>query len=71
MLHHDTPAEINPAHTTSNGRKRVVVCTYSDGNHCWVDSASLIGACGQLEIRHADDRYWLRRTQSGKLILTK
>lgn len=36
-----------------------------------VDSADLMGAATTLVIRHGDDRYLLRRTRQGKLILTK
>ena len=36
-----------------------------------VDSASLLGSCGEVEIAHQGETYRLRRTRQGKLILTK
>lgn len=36
-----------------------------------IDSALLFRGARELEIRHGDDRYRLRHTRNGKLILTK
>jgi hemin uptake protein HemP len=36
-----------------------------------LDSASLLGAKGEVEIAHQGETYRLRRTRQGKLILTK
>ena len=36
-----------------------------------VDSASLLGSRGEVEIAHQGETYRLRRTRQGKLILTK
>ena len=36
-----------------------------------VDSKTLLGQEGRLIIEHAEQRYLLRQTQAGKLILTK
>lgn len=36
-----------------------------------VDSQRLLGADGELRIRHQGEEYRLRRTRQGKLILTK
>ena len=36
-----------------------------------LDSATLLGAKGEVEITHQGETYRLRRTRQGKLILTK
>ena len=36
-----------------------------------LDSATLLGAKGEVEIVHQGETYRLRRTRQGKLILTK
>jgi len=36
-----------------------------------IDSATLLGARGEVEITHSGETYRLRRTRQGKLILTK
>lgn len=36
-----------------------------------IDSAHLFQGARELEIRHGEDRYRLRHTRNGKLILTK
>ena len=36
-----------------------------------LDSASLLGSRGEVEIAHQGETYRLRRTRQGKLILTK
>lgn len=36
-----------------------------------LDSATLLGARGEVEIVHQGETYRLRRTRQGKLILTK
>ncbi|MFA7293747.1 MAG: hemin uptake protein HemP, partial [Rhodocyclaceae bacterium] len=36
-----------------------------------IDSATLLGARGEVEISHSGEIYRLRRTRQGKLILTK
>ncbi|MCX7169257.1 MAG: hemin uptake protein HemP [Proteobacteria bacterium] len=36
-----------------------------------IDSATLLGSRGEVEISHSGETYRLRRTRQGKLILTK
>ena len=41
------------------------------GNPRPLDSVTLLGAKGEVEITHQGETYRLRRTRQGKLILTK
>jgi hemin uptake protein HemP len=42
-----------------------------NGNPRPLDSATLLGTKGEVEITHQGETYRLRRTRQGKLILTK
>jgi len=53
-------------HSTSTGRD-----TKPDREIPQIDSGALLGASGRVVIEHHGQRYELRETRYGKLILTK
>lgn len=50
---------------------RLEMSRIPSGNPRPLDSATLLGAKGEVEIAHRGETYRLRRTRQGKLILTK
>ncbi|WP_447927659.1 MULTISPECIES: hemin uptake protein HemP [unclassified Vreelandella] len=55
-----------PSSTVTDSQDNV----FQDNASRQVDSRTLLGSAGELVIVHENRRYVLRRTKSGKLILT-